>query len=411
MSEQKAFAAVSGDRLWNDLMELGKIGAIEGGGVSRPGLSPADEEGRQWFIAACVKAGFDVRLDPMRNVIVRIPAKDPAAKVLATGSHLDSVPGGGRFDGALGALAALECARVIKENNIELPYHLEIIAFVDEEGAYGAGSVGSRAMMGLLMPGELTRESVVTGTSFAADMAKLGGDAAADVRRSPEEFAAYVELHIEQGPRLENARKDCGPVTAIVGIERYEVVVTGKAGHAGTTPMQIREDALVMAAPLFTLLPAWAVEQNPEMVATIGTLSLHPGGANIIPGECRFVIGVRSGRQEDLDAIGTRLKAYVQDKPAFSVKQIYKKGGAAMHPDVIAAIEKGAEMAGCSSMRLSSGAGHDAQTLGPYLPTGMIFVPCRGGISHNPAEWIEPEQAAKGAQVLLNTLLLLSGKI
>ena len=392
-------------------MELGAIGGIEGGGVSRPGLSPADEQGRQWFIAACVKAGLDVRLDPMRNVIVRIPSKDPAAKVLATGSHLDSVPGGGRFDGALGAVAALECARVIKESGIELPYHLEIIAFVDEEGAYGAGSVGSRAMMGLLRPGELTRESVVTGTSFAADMARLGGDAAADVRRSPEEFAAYVELHIEQGPRLENAHKDCGPVTAIVGIERYEVVVTGKAGHAGTTPMQIRQDALVMAAPLFTLLPAWAVEQNPEMVATIGTLSLHPGGANIIPGECRFVIGVRSARQEDLDAIGKRLEAYVQDKPAFSLKQIYKKSGAAMHPDVIAAIEKGAELAGCSSMRLSSGAGHDAQTLGPYLPTGMIFVPCRGGISHNPAEWIEPEQAAKGAQVLLNTLLLLCGKI
>lgn len=410
MSEQKAFAAVSGDRLWNDLMELGKIGAIEGGGVSRPGLSPADEKGRQWFVAACMKAGLEVRLDSMRNVIARVPAKNPAVKVLATGSHLDSVPGGGRFDGALGVLAALECARVIKANNIELPYHLEVMAFVDEEGAYGAGSVGSRAMMGLVKPDELTRESVITGTSFAADMTRLGGDAAADVRRSPEEFAAYVELHIEQGPRLENECKDCGPVTAIVGIERYEVVVTGKAGHAGTTPMQIRQDALVMAAPLFTLLPAWAVEQNPEMVATIGTLSLHPGGANIIPGECRFVIGVRSAKQEDLDAIGRRLKAYVQDKPAFSLKQIYKKGGATMHPDVIAAIEKGAELAGCSSMPLPSGAGHDAQTMGPYLPTGMIFVPCRGGISHNPAEWIEPEQAAKGAQVLLNTLLILSGK-
>ncbi len=402
--------SISSERLWSDLMELGEIGSTGDGGVSRPGLSPGEEEARQWFIAACKKAGLTVRMDAMRNVIAQLPSKNPGAKILATGSHLDSVPNGGRFDGALGAVAALECARVIIENKIELPFTLEVGAFVDEEGAYGAGSVGSRAMLGTLSPGELQRVSTRTGTSFADDLAKLGGDASVDVRRSPEEFAYYVELHLEQGPRLENAGKDCGPVTAIVGIERYEVVVTGEAGHAGTTPMQGRKDALVMAAPFFTLLPQWAMEQNPEMVATIGTLQLHPGGANIIPGECRFVVGARSAKQEDLDAIGRRIMDYVKDKPAFSVKQIYKKPGAVMHPEVIAAIEKGAAMAGCSSMPLSSGAGHDAQTLGPYLPTGMIFVPCRKGLSHNPGEWIEPEQAAKGAQVLLNSLLILSGK-
>lgn len=409
MSDSSQFAVNSG-RLWADLMDLRKIGAVTGGGISRPGLSLADEEARQWFIARCKDAGLEVRMDAMRNVIGRIPAKDPNAKVLATGSHLDTVLNGGPFDGALGVMAGLECARVIKENNIELPYAFEVIAFTDEEGAYGAGSVGSRAMVGTVKPGELERVSSITNRAFADDLAKLGGDASVDVRRSPDEFAYYLELHIEQGPILEKAGKDCGPVTAIVGIERYDVTVTGQAGHAGTTPMHMRKDALVMAAPLFTLLPQWAKEQNPEMVCTIGVLSLLPGGGNIIPGECRFTIGVRSAKQEDLDAIGQRLMEYAKDKPAFAVKQIYKKPGVTMHPKAVAAIEKAIAMTGYSSMALPSGAGHDAQSMGPYVPTGMIFIPCRDGLSHNPAEWIEEEQAAKGCQVLLNAFLVLSGK-
>lgn len=402
--------AINADRLWADLMELGNIGAARDRGVSRPGLSPADEEARQWFINACKQTGLEVHVDALRNVIGRIPAKDPNAKVLATGSHLDTVHEGGRFDGALGVMAGLECARVIRENALELPYIFEVIAFTDEEGTYGAGSVGSRAMMGTLKPGELQKPSGVTGRVFANDLASLGGNASMDVRRTPNSFAYYLELHIEQGPILESAGMDCGVVTTIVGIERYDVTVTGQAGHAGTTPMHMRKDALVMAAPLFTLLPQWAQEQNPEMVATIGIVSVLPGGGNIIPGECRFTIGIRSSRQEDLDAIGERLRGYVKDKPAFSVKQIYKKPGCAMHPEVMAAIEKGISMAGYSSMALSSGAGHDAQSMGPYVPSGMIFVPCRDGLSHNPAEWVEKDQAARGAQALLNSFLVLSVK-
>lgn len=402
--------AVNADRLWVDLMELGKIGAARDGGVSRPGLSPADEEARQWFIRTSEQAGLEVHVDALRNVIGRIPAKDPDAKVLATGSHLDTVLEGGRFDGALGVMAGLECARVIRENAIELPYAFEVIAFTDEEGAYGAGSVGSRGMIGTLKPGELQRPSGVTGRVFADDLVRLGGDASVDVRRAPDSFACYLELHIEQGPILESAGMDCGLVTAIVGIERYDVTVTGQAGHAGTTPMHMRKDALVMAAPLFTLLPQWAKEQNPEIMVTIGMVSVLPGGVNIIPGECRFTIGARSSRQEDLDAIGERLMDYAKDKPAFSVKQIYKKPGCAMHSKVMAAIEKGILMTGYSSMALPSGAGHDAQSMGPYVPSGMIFVPCRDGLSHNPAEWIEKDQAARGAQVLLNSFLVLSGK-
>ena len=411
MSSSSQLYAVNGDRLWSDLMELGEIGADAGGGVTRSGLSAEEEKARQWFIAACKKAGLEVHVDAMRNVVGRIPAKNPDAKIIATGSHLDTVLNGGRFDGALGVMAGLECARVIKENNIELPYTFEVMAFTDEEGAYGAGSVGSRAMIGSLKPGELERISPITGRAFAEDLAKIGGDASVDIRRSSDEFKYYLELHIEQGPILEKAGKDCGPVTAIVGIERYDITVTGQAGHAGTTPMHMRKDALVMAAPLFTMLPQWAQEQNPEMVCTIGVLSLLPGGANIIPGVCRFTLGVRSAKQEDLDAIGQRLMEYVKDKPAFSVKQIYKKPGVAMHPEVVAAIEKGIAMTGYSSMSLPSGAGHDAQSMAPYVPTGMIFIPCRDGLSHNPDEWIEKEQAAKGTQVLLNSFLVLSGKI
>ncbi|MDR1662571.1 MAG: Zn-dependent hydrolase [Azoarcus sp.] len=399
-------------RLWDDLMALGEIGALPGGGVSRPGLSPAEEEARRWFAAQCEQAGLQVRLDAVRNVIARLPSRDPAAKVLAIGSHLDTVPEGGRFDGALGVVAGLECARAIRESGVELPYHLEVIAFTDEEGAYGPGSVGSRAMLGTLMRGELARRSTVTGRCFADDLARLGGDPGeGKALRAGEEFAWFLELHIEQGSRLETAGKECGLVTAIVGIDRYEITVTGEAGHAGTTPMQTRKDALVMAAPLFTLLPAWAIEQNPEMVATIGAVTLTPGVPNVIPAECRFVVELRSVEPADLDSLGARLESYARDRPAFALRRIYRKPGARMHPGAVAAAEKAVAAAGCSSMTLPSGAGHDAQTFAPHVPTAMIFTPCRKGISHNPAEWLEPGQAATGAQVLLNAVLALSGKL
>ena len=399
-------------RLWDDLMELGKIGALPGGGVSRPGLSPEEEEARRWFATKCEQAGLQVRLDAVRNAIARLPSRNPCAKVLAVGSHLDTVPAGGRFDGALGVLAGLECVRAIRESGVELPYHLEVIAFCNEEGAYGPGSVGSRAMLGTLMSGELTRRDTVSGGCFADDLAKLGGDAGdGKALRSKDEFAWFLELHIEQGSRLETAGKECGVVSAIVGIDRYEITVTGEAGHAGTTPMQTRKDALVMAAPLFTLLPAWAIEQNPEMVATIGTVTLTPGVPNVVPAECCFIVELRSTEPADLDVLGARLKAYVRDKPAFAVRQIYKKPGARMHPDAVAAVEKAVAATGCSSMTLPSGAGHDAQTFAPHVPTAMIFTPCRKGVSHNPAEWLEPEQAATGTQVLLYTVLALSGKL
>lgn len=403
--------AIDAGRLWQELMELGEIGMRPGGGVCRPALSPADEEGRRWFAARARAAGLAVRVDAVRNVIARLPARDPAAKTLLIGSHLDSVPDGGRFDGPLGVLAGLECARAIVAAGIELPYHLEVIGFSNEEGAYGPGSVGSRAMVGTLAPGELERKSPALGRSFAEDLAKVGGGDPADARRAAEEFAWCLELHIEQGRRLEDAGKDCGIVTAIVGIDRYEVTVSGEAGHAGTTPMAARRDALVMAAPLFTLLPAWAAEQNPEMVATIGALSLFPGVPNVIPGECRFVVELRAAERADLDALGARLRDYAGGHPAFALRQIYEKPGARMDAEAVAAVRKAVALVGCSSMDLPSGAGHDAQTFAPYVPTAMIFTPCRHGVSHNPAEWIEPEQAAAGAQVLLDTALILSGKL
>jgi hydantoinase/carbamoylase family amidase len=267
-------------------------------------------------------------------------------------------------------------------------------------------------MLGMLAPGELARRGAVNDRCFADDLIKLGGDPGENKAvRASEEFAWFLELHIEQGKRLETAGKECGVVTAIVGIDRYEVVTVGEAGHAGTTPMQARKDALVMAAPLFHLLPAWAIERNPEMVATIGALTLSPGVPNVIPAECRFVVELRAAAQTDLDAMRARLVAYISDKPAFALRQIYKKTGVRMHPQAIAAVEKAVAAVGCSSMTLPSGAGHDAQTFAHAVPTAMIFTPCRRGVSHNPAEWLEPAQAATGAQVLLNAVLALSSKL
>ncbi len=402
--------SVVADRLWADLMELGKFGEIEGGGVTRPALSPADNEAREWFINRCKEAGLEVRVDTMLNVIASVPSKKPGAKVIAAGSHLDTVIRGGRFDGALGVVAALECARCIKENDLDLPFTFECISFTDEEGGYSAGCVGSRAMFGAIEEGEFERVSPVNGRVFAKDIAELGGDVNVDIRRSPDEFACYLELHIEQGPILEDAKKDCGIVTGIVVLERYKVTVVGQAGHAGTMPMHLRKDALLMAAPLFTLLPEWAKEQNPEMVCTVGVVNLVPGGANIIPGECSFTIDMRSSKQEDVDALYARLCDYIKDKDNFSVAQLYKKPGVPMDIKVQALIQEAMDLENYTYLSLPSGAGHDAQSTAPHVPTGMIFVPCKNGVSHNPGEWIEKEQAAAGTQVLLNSILLLASE-
>ena len=316
------------------------------------------------------------------------------------------------FDGALGVLAGLECVRTLKEHRIALPWDLEIINFCDEEAGHNAGTVGSRAMLGRLREGELHRAKAKGLSTFAAEMERHGRDPAriGEAARAAALFRTVLELHIEQGNLLESQGVQIGVVTGIAGIYRYVVTVTGEAGHAGTTPMYLRHDALVQAAPAFTLLPQWARARNREMVATIGQLALEPGATNVIPGKCEFVVELRSMLRDDMTAIRDLLREWAAAQPNCAVETIYEKDSVALSEAVIATIARAAEAEGVSNLRMASGAGHDAQSFAPYVPTGMIFVPCRNGKSHSPEEWAERRQVADGCQVLLRTLLELAAE-
>jgi hydantoinase/carbamoylase family amidase len=405
---------INARRLWSDLMELGRIGKQAGGGVTRTALSDADQQARHWLADKMKAAEMIVNIDAAMNVIGTLETEAPQTeKKAAVGSHLDTVPNGGMFDGALGVLAALECARTLRENGVKLPWDLEVISFCDEEAAHNAGTVGSRAMMGVLQDGEIHRVKTKGSATFAQNLKRLGRDPDKidAARRKAGEFEFFLELHIEQGPRLETENLHIGAVTAITGIYRYIVTVSGEAAHAGTTPMALRNDALVEAAPVFSLLPQWVGEQNPEMVGTIGQVSLEPGASNVVPGECRFVVELRSQIAEDMLAVRDRLKAYAAHKEGWRVETIYEKESVRLADPLIDHIISAARSEDFASTRMPSGAGHDAQSLAPFVPTGMIFVPCRNGISHSPLELIEEDNAADGCQVLLKALLQLAAQV
>ncbi len=397
---------INSKRLWSELMELGTFGKQKNGGITRRALSDEDQQAQQWLMDKMCQTGMNVHVDAAMNVIGTLKAQSPQTdKKGAIGSHLDTVPNGGLFDGILGVLAALECARTFKEHKINLPWDLEVISFCDEEAAHNAGTVGSRAMMGILQDDEIFRTKNKGGPTFADDMKRLGQDPGliAMAKRDSNDLAFFLELHIEQGRRLEVEAQQIGVVTAIVGIYRYIVTVTGESAHAGTTPMALRRDALVEAAPMFSLLPEWVRERNPEMVGTIGQVNVEPGASNVVPGECRFVVELRSQIPEDMQAIRDMLIEYCAEKESWHVETIYEKDSVQLSSRMIETISVAAGN-DFDWIRMPSGAGHDAQSLAPFVPTGMIFVPCRNGISHNPAEWIEENNAADGCQVLFNTV-------
>jgi hydantoinase/carbamoylase family amidase len=404
---------INADRLWADLMALAEIGADPNGGVTRIALSDADQDAHEFLMARMRDAGLKVDVDDAFNVIGTLPAKKPESGQKALiGSHLDTVPNGGKFDGALGVLCALECARTIQEHHIELPWDLEIISFCDEEGGHHAGTVGSRAMTGALAPGEIQQMGPDGRPSFYQDLERAGGDPdrIGNAARPASDIAFFLEVHIEQGRILESQRADIGVVTAIAGIQRTEVTAKGEAAHAGTTPMKLRKDALVTAAPLFTLLPKWAASRNPDMTATIGQVRLSPGSANVVPGECRFTVELRSQNAGDMQAVQDLLERHAARQSDWRLQPLYRKDPVRLSTPLHDRITLAALREGLAVRNLPSGAGHDAASFAPNVPTGMIFVPCRGGVSHHPDESIDQRHAAAGCQVLLRMLMILSSE-
>jgi len=404
---------INAGRLLTDLADLARIGATPEGGVHRPALSEADLAARAWFRARAEAAGLLVRQDGAGNLSAVLPAADPAAPTVMCGSHLDSVPHGGRFDGSLGVVAALEVLRTVQEAGLRLPVHLEAMNFTDEEGTW-CPLFGSRALVGLL--NEEDFEAARGGReAFAARLAAAGltREGALAARRSPDTIKAWVEVHIEQGTRLEEAHVPIGVVTAIVGIASYWLTFIGRADHAGTTPLEQRLDALRGAAEFVRQSRELVAKRFPHGVMNCGAVEVRPGAFNIVPERARLALEFRHHDPAKLEAmrealLSLALHVVEVEGLRLEVEQVSIHAPAPTHRDVIAAIEHACEGLGLSSIRLPSYAGHDTQVMASATRAGMFFVPSVGGASHSPCELTREEDCIHAGNVLLHTVLALA---
>lgn len=400
-------------RLLENLESLAQIGRTPDGGVSRPALSEDDAAGRAWFKRKVKEAGLTFHADEAGNLSAILPATKADARTLLAGSHLDSVPNGGRFDGALGVLAALEALQTIQEADLSLPVHLEAISFTDEEGGM-VGMLGSRALTGQFVEADL-EQARLGQEQLSASLARLDLNRANIhlARRNPESLTGYIELHIEQGTRLEEAGLHIGVVTSIVGIRSFWLDFEGQAAHAGTTPMDKRDDALWGAASFVLQAKKLVMAQFSPGVVNCGQLVVQPGSFNIVPANVRLSLEFRHGSEDILDEMETallNLAANIADQHhlALSTEATGNCIAAPMNPQLIQAVEQAATQLELRHTRLLSLAGHDAQTLSPFTPSVLYFVPSVDGISHNPREYTRDEDVINGANVLLHALLILA---
>lgn len=406
-------ARVDADRLKHDFDELAAIGRTESGGVDRPALSPAHLEARAWYLEQAAEAGLEASIDEAGNHSAILPAVASDARTLLLGSHLDSVPSGGRYDGALGVLAALEVLRVVKDEGLRLPVALEAIDFTDEEGTL-VGLLGSRALAGSLEPAMLAaprggRDALLAGLSRAG----LEEERLVDARRNPASLVAYLELHIEQGPVLEHCGAQIGIVAAIVGSRSFELVFQGVAAHAGTTPMDTRRDAALGAAAFVEAVPRTVTTEFPGVVATVGRIELEPGAFNVVPGRARVALEFRAASADELDRLEQRLLRKAREVTAsheleLEVEPVGRWEPTELDASIRQAVAAAAAALGLAAHEMPSGAGHDAQALASVTPAGMIFVPSAGGVSHQPDEYTAWEDCVNGANALLHAALELA---
>lgn len=400
---------VDGDRLNRSITQLAEIGKLPGEGVCRLAFSPEDVLARQQVQTWMVEAGMTVRLDAAGNIIGTYPGLQARAGALATGSHIDTVSVAGRYDGVLGVLAGIEAVRVLKENAIRLAHPVEVIVFTDEESSV----IGCKAMAGTVVndPAYYRRND---GILIQTCLEQIGGDWSKlpTAQRDANEIAAFVELHIEQAGVLERTGDPIGVVKGIVGQYRFLVTVTGRPNHAGTTPMNLRKDALVAASQVVLAVNKLAVETPGEQVATVGYFKVLPNAVNIVPGRVDLQIDLRDLSQTHLDSLVEAMKQQFAAIAAATQTEIVMTQ--ALHilptlatPKVQTAIVQVCQELGLSYTHLPSRAGHDAQEIGRLTDMGMIFVPSRAGISHAADEYTSPEQCTQGANVLLQTFLQL----
>jgi len=399
---------INAKRLEQRIMKLAEFGKNDQGGVSRVAFSEADIQGRDYLLSLMEEAGLKIRIDGAGNIIGRREGRNPELPPILFGSHSDSVPDGGIYDGALGVLGAIECIQTLEEKKIITQHSLEVIVFTDEEG----GLIGSKALIGMLTEAALEVVSH-SGKTVKEGIAAVGGSPGklANAVRKKRDFKAFIELHIEQGKVLESRNIDIGVVEGIVGIKWWEVTVDGFSNHAGTTPMNMRQDALLAAAHLIIAVNRVVTSVEGGQVGTVGRIKAEPGAPNVIPGKVIMSLELRDLQEEKIDRLYEKIKE--------EARAVEKKTGtritfspieatavpALTNPRIQKYLMEAAHELGLTFLLMPSGAGHDAQNLARIAPTGMIFVPSVGGISHSPKEYTRPEDMENGVNVLLHVIL------
>jgi hydantoinase/carbamoylase family amidase len=393
---------------------LARLSEVQGN-LTRPSFTPSMKWANETLAAWMTAAGMDVRLDGAANLIGRYEGAVPNAQALMIGSHIDTVKDAGKYDGTLGVLLGLACVEELSRANRRLPFALEVIAFSDEEGLrFRLPYIGSRALTG-----KLTREDLEladeNGVSLKAAIDGYGGLPVLTLdRRSPESLLGYLEVHIEQGPMLESTGRPVGVVSGISGQSRLEIGFTGVAGHAGTVPMSLRRDALVAAARFIVAVQETAREID-GLVATVGQIGALPGASNAIPGRAVISLDIRhmedAVRHAALDKLYMRVQEVAaKERVEFDWLLIADNAAIPCAPSMVAALSEAVREAGIEPMTLASGAGHDAVMMSELTPVGMMFVRCRDGVSHNPAEFCEAADAETAADILMRALLILANR-
>ena len=404
---------VNGERLNRHLAEISRFGANPQGGVTRLAYSDADRQGREYVLGLMRDAKLVPTIDTAGNIIATRTGTDPSLKPILFGSHIDSVPEGGNFDGNVGSLAAIEVAQSLGEQGITTRHPLQVVVWQNEEG----GLYGSRAVSGQLTAAELQNVSR-SGKTIADGITFLGGDPQriAAARRARGDIAGYLELHIEQGGTLEREKIDIGIVEGIVGIKQWEVTITGFANHAGTTPMDQRHDALLSAARFVEAVNRIVTSVPGRQVGTVGRIQAFPGAPNVIPGQVVCTLELRDLDGSKIDTLYSRIdtestRIANENGTSFAFKMLHENVPAPSDPRVRALIADTARELGLTKKVMPSGAGHDAQAMATLGPMGMIFIPSVGGISHSPKEFSKPDDIVNGANVLMGTLLKLDSAV
>jgi len=400
---------INPQRLWDSLMHTAQIGATPNGGICRLTLTDLDRQVRDWFKAQCETLGCTITVDEVGNMFARRPGKNPALPPIAMGSHLDTQPTGGKFDGVLGVLGALEAMRTLHDLGHQTNAPLEIVNWTNEEGARFAPPIlGSGVFAGVFTPEFAYARADRDGKSFGEELDRIGYKG--DEKAGAHNFSGMFELHIEQGPILEAEGFAIGIVQGVQGVRWYEVTVTGEAAHTGATPMRRRRNALIGAARMIERVDAIARDHAPDAVGTVGLIENRPNSRNVVPGEVFFTVDFRHPDDKVLDLLEKEFRAALADvlPPlglTYDEARIWDSPAVEFAAELIACVRVGAAKAGCKSRDMISGAGHDAAYVARVAPTTMIFVPCAGGISHNEAESTSLAECAAGAQVLLNAVL------